>query len=1161
MRQAGIALLAAALGLAQSERGNLTGNVTDASGGVISGAAVSVVRTETNTSMAVSTTSAGEYNLPNLPPGEYRVEISAPGFKRFMHEGVTIPAATTVRLDATLQVGQVSESVEVSTAVVQVQTDNAKVSTSVQNKLVDELPLVVGGALRSPFDLVTITPEARGRNDRLSLGGGQAAAWNATLDGLSVTTNRSANAEEIAYNAPSLEAITEFTIDTNGFKAEYGQAGGGVMTFVSKSGTNQLHGSAYDFLRNDALDAREFFAAKKSVYRQNDFGATLGGPVYMPKLYNGRNKTFFFISYEGFRNRVGSSDVFLSVPTAEMYEGDFSNWVNQSGQRLLIYDPATTRANPAGTGMVRDAFPNNRIPAARFSEISRKIIPFAQGVKPNRPGLIPGAPEYVRDNYVNSTGSIITPTDKGSAKIDHLIRSSHRAGFLYNITRFRRSIGPAGPPGLPIPLWNGGIQTFNTETYRGTYDWTISPRLLNHLSVGGNNFEKFAHSPNAGGDWRDEVCVPNVVDCNVNFPRVTFSEFTAWGGTSFDGTDQPHWAVKDDLSYIHGKHTLKFGYDFQSQRANGWGQERISGETSFSFLGTSVPGATSFTSGSSFASFLLGDAHSGITETHKYVAQQYRYHGFYAQDDWRITPRLTLNLGLRYEFTLPPVHRDDEYSDFTPDRPNPAVDGYPGALRFAGFGPGRENARSLVPGWYGAIGPRFGIAYSPDSKTSMRAGFGRSFSKVTVVSGSGHFAGFVGRYQFDSPNQGVTPAFNWDRGFPAYKLPPLIDPAFANNQNVDHWQLRDAARAPETIFLTASIQRQLSAHTVIEAAYSATVGSHLQAGLVNLNQVPTRYLDSLVAQYGGVAALNLLRADINSAQARAAGIPLPYPSFTNPQVQLFRTVNQALRPFPQYLTIVTGTQGGDKSGHSTYHALVLRAERRYSSGLTFHWNYVLSKLITDADSYFAPGGAGAAQDQYNRRLEKSIGQFDQTHALKLSTLYELPVGRGKRYALRGFRDHIAGGWRIGAIMSYLSGFPVALARNNSLPIFNAVTRPVVSSYDNWRAPVGGEEFDPAVDRFLDRSAFPAQPSEAFGNVTRYNPKVRSFPSFAENVSLAKSFLFGEQKRLDFRWEAFNLFNRVQFGTGNLNLNSNAFAVVNTQANSPRQMQVALKLYW
>jgi hypothetical protein len=222
-----------------------------------------------------------------------------------------------------------------------VQTENAKVTTAVQNKLVDELPLVVAGALRSPFHLVSITPEARGGGTRLALGGGQARAWEATLDGVSVATNRAADAIEIAYTTPSLEAITEFAVDTNGFKAEYGQAGGGIMTFSSKSGTNEFHGSAYNFLRNEKLDARGFFASSRSVYKQHDFGATLGGPMSIPKLYNGRNRTFFFIAYEGFRNRVGANDTIRTVPTPEMYEGDFSRWVDARNNLLQIYDPAS----------------------------------------------------------------------------------------------------------------------------------------------------------------------------------------------------------------------------------------------------------------------------------------------------------------------------------------------------------------------------------------------------------------------------------------------------------------------------------------------------------------------------------------------------------------------------------------------------------------------------------------------------------------------------------------------------------------------------------------------------------------------------------------------------------------------------------------------------
>jgi len=266
---------------------------------------------------------------------------------------------------------------------------------------------------------------------------------------------------------------------------------------------------------------------------------------------------------------------------------------------------------------------------------------------------------------------------------------------------------------------------------------------------------------------------------------------------------------------------------------------------------------------------------------------------------------------------------------------------------------------------------------------------------------------------------------------------------------------------------------------VIEAAYNANVGTHLQAGLVNVNQTPTKYLNQFIQQYGATAALNLLRADINSAQARNAGIPIPFANFTNPAVQQVQTVNQALRPFPQYQTVITGAQGGDKSGHLTYHAFVLKAERRYSQGLTFQWNYVFSKLITDADSYNAPGGAGAAQDQYNRGLEKSIGSFDQTHVLKMSTVYELPFGPGRRFLTnRGLARHLVGGWRVSGILTYMSGFPIALARNNPFPIFNGTTRPVVTSYDNWRAPLKGSRFDPNADLFFNKNVFPAQPSDS-----------------------------------------------------------------------------------
>ena len=432
-----VGLLAGLLPLrlqAQSDFGNITGLVSDPSGGVLAAAEVTVTNVATNIKKTTNTTSGGEYNVP-VTPGTYQVQVTMPGFKRHVRENVVVTAATTVRLDATLEVGEVTESIEVSADAAQVQTENAKISTSVQNRLVDELPLVVGGALRSPFDLVRITSESRGTGSDIALGGGQSRSWDATLDGVSVTTNRQADAVEIAYNAPSLEAITEFTVDTNGFKAEYGQAGGGVMTFVSKSGTNQIHGTAFNFLRNDALDAAEilyqFEQSKKAIYRQNDFGASVGGPIWIPKIYNGKNKSFFFFAYEGFRNRAGATDIIRSVPTPEMYQGDFSKWVDAQGRLIPIYDPATTRPNPNGTGSIRDPFPGNIIPQSRFSAFSKQVMAFGAKTTPNRPGLVPGTSNWVRNNFVSTSGTIEDPQTKWSVKIDHVFNDKHRIGIFH----------------------------------------------------------------------------------------------------------------------------------------------------------------------------------------------------------------------------------------------------------------------------------------------------------------------------------------------------------------------------------------------------------------------------------------------------------------------------------------------------------------------------------------------------------------------------------------------------------------------------------------------------------------------------------------------------------------------------------------------------------
>jgi hypothetical protein len=1147
---------------AQTERGAITGLVVDGTKAAVPGVSVKVVNVGTNIATEVVTSESGSFSAANLPPGTYRIEAVLEGFRTSIVDGIILPAGATIRVDVALTLGAMNESVNVVAENKTLQTEEAKITTGVSNRLIDELPLVVGGAMRSPFDLISTVPEAKTgggvSNTAVSLGGGQGGAFGATLDGVSVNTNRQADITETAFLTPSLEAITEFSVETNGFKPEFGQAGGGGITFASKSGTNVLRGSGYGFFRDDALDRKGFFEQTKGIYEQRDVGGSLGGPVRIPGMYNGTNRTFFFTSYEGFHNEQGSNAAFRSVPTPEMWDGDFSNWVDSQGRRITIYDPATTRPNPSGAGFVRDPFPNNRIPAERFSRVARNYIALAKSaLAPNRPGLVPGTFGYVNNNYVSEGRSTIENTHKFSVKIDHTLSNRHRVAYLFNRTDNGTRPGANGANGLPPPFNDTQQTTFDGDLHRVSWDW-VGARMVNHLTAGANTFYKNAFSPNVDQDWQDKVCIPNSVDCNQNMGAIQFTELSTWGGASYNGTEQPRFTIKDDLTVTSGAHTIKAGFTYDRQQANGFGQQDIGGRARFSFLHTGVPGVTNFANagGSSFASFLLGYANEGRTETIRYLQQIYPYYGFYAQDDWRVTKKLVINYGLRYEFTVPPVAGGDQYSDLDPAKPNPRVNNYPGALVFAGSGDGREGKRSLISGYYGAWAPRLSGAYSLNEKTTVRAGVGRSFGRVTVISGTSHFAGFIGQYEFFNTDSGVTPTFLLDQGLPAYPLPPQIDPSFANNTNVDYWNGDEALRPAMYDAWTASVQREIVRGLTLEFDYNGSKGSNLQANLLNLNQVPLAVVNDLIARYGTANAVALLNSQITSATAVAAGITPPYPNFTNPAVQTNRSVAQALRPFPQYATINTTNSGGDKTGRSMYHAAVLKLTQRLSEDFAFQGSYTYSRLMTNADTF---SGSTGAMDAAQPELEYSIGRFDQPHAIKLSTVYELPFGPGQRWVRQGLLSHIIGGWRIAGIQIYSSGLPIGVTTSAPLPIFNGTNRPNVTGSD-WRAPIAGDEFDPLVDRYLNRTAF-VQPVGELGDAPRMNGDVRRPWNLTENISLAKTIPLSTGVRVDVRAEVFNLFNRVVWGAPEQNFNSNNFGLVTSQENSPRQMQFGVKVYW
>jgi len=1172
-----LVLLSAAL-CAQSDRGNLTGTVSDAGAAAIPGAIIVATHNDSRTTFRQTSGERGDFHLPGLPVGAYKLTIEHAGFKSSVHNNVRVEAGASARIDARLEVGEVRQTIEVQESGAQLQIDNAKIQNTISDRMIEALPTVMADNMRSPFDLAAITAQVNGGDQDFRIGGGQEGAFGVQLDGASAGTNRAGSTLWAAVNAPSLDAITEFAVETNGFKAEFGRAGGGLVSFVSKSGGRKYHGTLFDFVRNNAFDARGFFNRTPPVYRQHDFGMTAGGPVQIPKLYKKNNKTFFFFSYEGFRNRVGGNTNVSALPPEEFFKGDFRNAVSRTRNadgsyiRYNIFDPLTTRFDETQRNYVRDPFPNNIVPQGRFDSIARKLTDLAAPqMKPNRTDVIPGTPEYWLENYWQS-GTTVNPNDKWSVKFDHVLTDMHRLSAYIAYNERERTPGPSGPPGIPGIMNPFAWLSDTSPVYRGSWDWTLSPRLHNRFYFGINLFKDNNYPITEGGNWKDKICIPNVPDCNRNLPVVTLVDFPQWGGNGFNGSENPVYSFNNDLSWTRGKHIFKTGYLFEYAPYVGLGQQSGAGTVGFATAMTALPaqGNRNLGGGVAFASFLLGNAGATTIHTPRRVGMLWRYNAMYFQDDWRITSKLTVNLGLRYEFNLPALNDGDKCADFDPTVPNPGANGRLGALVFCGVGEGRIGRRSIPPGWYKGFGPRLGLSYRFAPKTVLRMSGGSSYAPVKSVGGSAHFQGFSQILTFPDQTGGIEPVFKLDQGVPAWPKPPFINPTFSNNADVDWWQGQEANRLPQMWSGTFTIQHEIMKSTLLETGYSAIIGTHLIGNVLNYNQAAYNSLPEAANMFtaSGRALLNTTFGNANRL-VQNAGFTKPYPSFPDNL-----TLARALRPYPQYNNINTGS-GGDHSGHSSYHSLILKVTRRYAANLMIDSSYVFSKMFTDNDSVW---GSGAAMDHFNRRLDKALSNSDRTHEAKINYVYDLPIGPGKKWLKKGFVSQAIGGWRIGAVHRYASGAPLAFGGQFGFPIGG--NRPTITTYDAWRAPVAGEKFDPAVDRYFKPATvanwvgdnatvtvegfFPLQVRDRLGNMTRNNPKMRNFPIFNENISLAKTFTLSLERRstLDLRFEAFNLLNRTQFATPGTNLSDVAnFGLVRNQANTPRRMQFAVKINW
>lgn len=1108
-----IGLLTAACALlAQGDRGTVTGTITDSTGQVVPGVRLTVTNEATGIRSTTISGDSGGYTIPLLMVGNYKVEAQAGGFKTSERPGVPVQIGQTTRVDIQLEVGQVQEQVTVTGTAGLLTTDASDVGIVMNQKAFLDLPLTLGGDFRRASSFIFLSPGVSGSTWEKHIGGGQSFTDAVYLDGSAMNTSPNNDGQY----SPNVDAIDEFKLVSNTYSAEYGHALNGVSTFTLKSGTNEFHGGAFEFFENDKLNARGFFPLVKAPTRQNEFGGVFGGPIK-------KNRTFFFASAESFRRRQGSTPALETIPTPAFLSGDFSKWPTP------IYDPGTTVANGNG-GFTRTAFPGNQIPLNRISPISSKIA-----------ALLP-APLFANQLSNNYIGPLTSPQQEDtnwSLKMDHLFSSSHR--FFGSFLLTDRPAIKGVSAGVTGPAEDHNRQDLNSRFLRIGEDWTIGPTLINHFVASYDRVVDTNRTLSLGQGWPQKVGITGIQD--DQFPTVTFNQgYAQLGDSTHYRNTETTFSALDSVSAIRGKHSLKMGFEYQRHRDNSLTLSNGAGSFGFSSLETGLPGSGS--TGNAIASFLLGEVDSGTALFYNTeLGVRWNYAGAYFQDDFKVTPKLTLNLGVRWDLLTPYVDSHDRLSYMDPRLPNPGAGNIPGAYVFAGSGQGAFGD-SVGDAKWNNFGPRVGFAYNPSKNWVVRSGYGIFYYGIMDRTSLGiPAAGFNTSASFASANAGVTPAFNWNGGFPQnFPHPPIISPTVQNSQTAQvNFRSRDGIW-PYTQQWNFTVERQLGSSFSLRTSYVGVKGTHLDAGdAVSLNQVNPQYL----------ALGSLLGANINSPQAQAAGFREPFPGFSDLWGSR-ATVAQALRPFPQYTTV---SQFNPTYGSSTYHSFQLFAQKRLARGFQFTTAYTFSKAIDNTRGY---GSGVGQQNYYDRAAERSLSAVDQPQILTFSYLYELPFGPGKRFLAGGIGGKVFGGWIVSGIHTYASGTPLSLSTVNTLPIFNGLLRPNVVPGVRQRGAIGSGGFDPARDYWINAAAFVAPPAFTFGNTGRYI-NLRGPANFSESLAILKDTLIRERFKLQFRAEFSNPLNRVVFGSPDSNLSDTAFGKVLSQANNPRNIQLGLKL--
>lgn len=1140
-------VLASALS-AQNDRGTITGEIKDQAGAVIPGAAITATNKGTGAESRTTSTGTGNFTIPSLTVGDYSLTVEVKGFKKFVQENIVINVSITNRIDVTLQVGAATDTITVTAEAAQLKTESAEQSTIIETDRINALPLNFGGGggssgnIRSPFAFNMLSPGVTGSGqDSSAVNGLPTGTFRVQIEGQDATSQNDPNWTSTVSHS-SVDAIEEFSLQTSTFSAEFSQVGGGFYNFTTKSGTNQFHGGAYEYLTNEALNAQRpyFTPTVKQTSprsRKNDFGFTIGGPVWIPKVYNGRNKTFFFFSEEVFRNvtyQNGSS--FLNLPTTAMRGGDFSATslfpaqnigTDPAGNAILngaIYDPSSRRTLQNGQ-IVATAFPGNIIPISRFDPVAVKI----QNLIPAVTNANPTA-NFVQ--LVPTPNNQQTPT----LKIDHIFADNSKLSFYFNkLTTNQLTSNDS----LPQPISTVRVQAIYGTIPRLNYDKSLTPTALLHLGIGYQRFHNPDSSP-VGSLQYDAPGGIGFIGSTTNpsgFPRLN-GLTTGFGPSNankyYDGT----FTAVATGTWVHGNHTFKLGGEY---RLNSWTDRNSRGAQGIlnfsgnetgnpfnntgSFTGNGVSGSV----GNSYASFLLGQIDTASVNTIQDPQLRKSAYGLYLQDTWKVTKKLTLDYGLRWDRENWGHEIHHRWVEFGPNTPNPTVNNIPGALVYEGDGPGRCNCLFTNTYPY-AVGPRLGGAYQVNTKTVFRAGIGVTYAPIpsfAYITNAALLGVGFNQLTFNNPGGAFgVPATTLSKGLvydpstlSAASLNPGLFPASPTVLgNPNFYQDPNSGRPSRILQWSIGFQREVVRDLVVEANYVGNRGAWENTAssgannLIGLNTPNPAGFSKYGIDPTTAAGQATLSSTLGSALGKASGVPLPYPTFPTGS-----TVLQALRPFPQ----VNGgiTTFGAAVGSSWYNSLQVKVNKRYSHGLSVTSAFTWSKTLANP--------AGTVNNIFNRQNQKGITGNDIPFILNTGINYET-----QKYGMLGnkYLKNAVAGWTIGGVLLYSAGVPIATPGSSNTQsswygqntLENRVAgQPLYVQNPNCHC------IDPTSQLTLNQAAWANPALGQFGVSSPFYSDFRGQRRPMESINIGRSFHLGERKSLEIRAEFFNVLNRLE----------------------------------